>query len=262
MSGAWPGHPAPNVVLLLSHPDDEFAMFPWIEHLRQAGGRICCLWLTDGGWGGQDRQVRMEESRRVLGRMGVAPEDMRFVGFDWQIPDGELYQRMDSVQVRLDGLAPGFEGFGEVWMPAWEGGHPDHDATHLLAWRFANTIGAKPFQFPLYHGHGLPGPWFRVLAPLEANGPRRTLVTTVAERWRSIRRCLVYRSQRKSFLGLLPLYILRLLSSRAFVLQPVDPARTGTSPHPGRLLYERRGGPSWETFAICTRSYRMNDPPP
>jgi len=255
----WPAPPVPDVVIVFAHPDDEFAVFPWIERLHAAGGRIACLWLTDGGWGGQDCRIRMQESREVLASMGLPADDLRFVGSEWQVPDGELDQRMAAVDAQLQALAPHFHRFQEVWMPAWEGGHSDHDATHLLATRFATTIGARPWQFPLYHGEGLPGPWFRVLSPLAANGPFRTLVTTAAERWRSVRRCLAYRSQRKSFLGLLPFYILRLLSSRAFVLQPVDAARTAGTPHAGRLLYERRGGPSWETFAARTRPYRADD---
>lgn len=261
MNDGEPARLPRDVVLFFAHPDDEFAVFPWIERLHQSGGRVCCLWLTDGGGGGQDPHVRMEESRQVLGNMGVAAEDMQFVGYEWQVPDGEMDQHMARIQARLEALAPRFDRFEEVWMPAWEGGHPDHDATHLLAHRFATMIGATPFQFSLYHGQGLPGPWFRVLAPLASNGPCRTLVTTVRERWRSVRSCLSYRSQLKSFVGLLPFYILRLLSSRAFVLQPVDMARTKAPPHAGRLLYERRGGPSWATFAARTRSYRAADDP-
>ena len=58
----------------------------------------------------------------------------------------------------------------EVYLPAWEGGHQDHDAGHLLGLSLA-APGLRLRQFPLYQGAGLPGPFFRVMAPLPGNGP-------------------------------------------------------------------------------------------
>ena len=45
------------------------------------------------------------------------------------------------------------EPVDEVWTLAWEGGHQDHDAAHLVAIAFANRRGAPVFEVPLYHGH-------------------------------------------------------------------------------------------------------------
>ena len=145
---------------------------------------------------------------------------------------------------------------GDVLMPAWEGGHHDHDASHLAGIRLAAARGARMSQYSLYHGQGLSGPWFRVLSPLPANGVVETLPTTLAERLRCVARCMRYRSQWKSFVGLLPFYLWRMRRADAFWCQPVDPRRTAQRPHPEPMLYERRGGPQWADFAAATAPYR------
>lgn len=42
-------------------------------------------------------------------------------------------------------------------IPAWEGGHQDHDAAHLIGRRLADRTGARAWQFPLYTGSALTG---------------------------------------------------------------------------------------------------------
>lgn len=250
-------HPA--ALALFAHPDDEFGLYPSLAAARAEGRRVVCVWLTDGGWGGQDIQRRCDESRRVLGRMGLAPADMHFAGAELRIPDGSLHLHLDVAVAWLR------EKFGDLpeesplWIPAWEGGHHDHDAAHLAGIALAETCRASPRQFTLYQGRDLPGPCFRVLAPMPENGPLEPLTVSPRERLRCLRRCFAYPSQWKSFVGLLPFYALRMLQRHPFSLQPVDRKRTAGRPHPGPMLYERRGGPSWEAFAAATARWRASD---
>ncbi|WP_312318567.1 PIG-L family deacetylase [Stenotrophomonas sp.] len=244
------------LLFLLAHPDDEFGVFPWIERALAQGRDIHCAWMTDGGWGGQDVLRRQRESEQALLRMGVPIEAMCFLGGEHGFADGDLWNQLDpaieALQSRYASVVP-----TEVIVPAWEGGHPDHDASHLIGIAFAAKVGADVLQYTLYQGRGLPGPAFRVLSPMPANGPCIPVSVSVGQRLRYIIACLGFRSQWKSFVGLLPFYALKLLFTRhPFVLQPVKPERTADKPHAGLMLYERRGGPSWETFAERTAPYR------
>lgn len=245
-----------RVVVLFAHPDDEIGVYPWLQAARERGVRVVCAFLTDGGWGGQRTAVRRRESQDVLAAFGLAGDDVLFLGEEWGVADGTLYRVLDDTVERLDARLRELCRDGEVWIPAWEGGHPDHDASHLAGLELARRAGATAYQFSLYHGRGLSGPWFRVLSPLPENGPLHALPVSLMERLRCVLHCLHYRSQWKSFVGLLPFYALRMLRRHPFVLQPADGARTAQRPHPGAMLYERRGGPSWEAFASGTTGLR------
>jgi LmbE family N-acetylglucosaminyl deacetylase len=249
-------HAQGPLVAVFAHPDDEFAVFPWLRRAVGQGRQVQMVWLTDGGWGGQDTARRRAESVDVLTGMGLDEASMHFCGMEWAIPDGGLHSRLHTVMPPLlERLGEAGAG-GEVLMPAWEGGHQDHDASHLAGIQLAQARGARMSQYSLYHGEGLTGPWFKVLSPLQANGPADVLPTTLQERLNCAALCLRYRSQWKSFLGLLPFYLLRMLRRDAFVRQAVDSQRTAQPPHAGALLYERRGEPSWQDFATATADFR------
>jgi len=247
---------APPLLAVFVHPDDEFAAFPWLRRALADGRAVDAVWLTDGGWGGQDMARRRAESVAVLSALGMDPARMHFCGEQWGIADGGLHLRLDEAVPRALERFGSVRG-GEVLMPAWEGGHHDHDAGHLVGIAVAQARGARMWQFSLYHGEGLRGPWFKVLSPLPDNGASEVLPTTLGERLRYAAACLAYRSQWKSFVGLLPFYLWRMLGADAFRRQPVDPRRTAQRPHAGAMLYERRGGPSWAEFAAATAAHRQ-----
>lgn len=244
------------LLVLLAHPDDEFAVFPWIRGAIQHGYEVHAIWLTDGGWGGQDKVRRRLESISVLSLLGLPHGNMHFFGEQWSVPDGRLHLSLDKVIPHFLEQFEGLGSSGSLLLPAWEGGHQDHDATHLAGIHLARNCGSEPSQYSLYNGEGLPGPCFKVLSPLAQNGPIERIATTLFERFGYAKLCMRYKSQWKSFIGLLPAYLWRMCRSDAFAIQAVDPLRTAHRPHAGSLLYERRGGPLWEDFASATRPYR------
>lgn len=249
-------YPCELTLVLLAHPDDEFALFPWILEAIRQGRRVVVAWLTDGGWGGQSLEPRRKESLQVLTRLGLPVEDMHFLGEDHGIKDGSLMHQAEDAVQRVADLLGKIGEPSEVWIPAWEGGHQDHDAAHLVGLDIATSWGAEAYQFPLYNGSGLRGPWFRVMSPLPTNGSQIVMSVSGKERFRCALRCLTYRSQWKSFMGILPFYMLALLRRNPFVFQRSSIERIEAKPHQGFLLYERRGGPSWGEFLSATRNLR------
>lgn len=243
------------LVVLFAHPDDEFAVFPWIQKALKDGQPVHCIWMTDGGWGGQSISRRREESEKVLLHIGVAREAMHFLGEQDSIPDGHLHQSMDRARETLHAALQNLPKNAWWLIPAWEGGHQDHDACHLLAVETC-PAGTPFFQYPLYNGSGLLGPLFRTMSPLRSNGPIYDLPIGWKHRVLYPLYCLGYRSQWKSFVGLLPFYVLRMFQRRPFRIQPVEPTATRRRPHAGKLLYERRGGPSWEEFRTKVQNGR------
>lgn len=228
-------------LFLLAHPDDEFACSIRIRAEARAGAEVHCAYLTDGGYGGQPVARRRSESLQVLGLLGVPAEQVHFLGEQHGFSDGALHRQLDAADAALQALVSAIGPVDALYVPAWEGGHQDHDAVHLLGWALARRHTIEARQFPLYHGAGLPGPWFRVLSPLPANGPVQAYRATWRERLFAMALCLRYVSQWRTWLGLFPFFVLHMLLSGCFPEQQVLETRVFEPPHQGRLLYERRG---------------------
>lgn len=248
-----------NIALLLvfAHPDDEFAVFPWIRRAVDAGVPVHAVWLTDGGWGGQSIPRREAESRQILRSLGVDEKNMHFLGARMGIPDGKLHLSLEKAEEVLLQLISSI-GDVEVMAPAWEGGHQDHDAAHLVVVGAMGALGTEAWEYSLYNSHGLSNPFFTVLSLPPRVSDVQSLEISLPQRFACIFRCLQFRSQWKSFLGLLPVYAWRLLSDKsAFKRRRIHGLLTMQRPHQGELLYERRTGLSWDEFASITDGFRQ-----
>jgi LmbE family N-acetylglucosaminyl deacetylase len=238
-------------LFLFPHPDDEFAVAQPLADLRARGAAVHCVYLTDGGYGGQATDRRRGESLRVLAALGVDAAAVEFHAFT----DGRLHDSLEPALAALMQSRQRLPPLDRLYFPAWEGGHQDHDAAHLLGVALASVAGVEARQFPLYQGAGLPGPLFRVMAPLRANGTSDVRTLSVGERIAQLRRCLAYPSQWKSWIGLWPLLAWHLLVDGRFHLQPVSRERVRERPHAGALLFERRGFLTASEFAASAEPF-------
>lgn len=232
----------PVALFLFAHQDDEFGVYHAIDLCVARGQQVVCAYLTRGA------ARRNDESIAVLTAMGVAREDIVFAGDALAIDDGSLPAHLARAGTWIDSWFDSFDAIGQVCVTAWEGGHHDHDALHVLALHAAERRALLPRlrQYSLYNGHRLPGRLFRVLSPLAANGAVDSMPIPWPSRLRHLRQCLRYPSQRKTWFGLFPFVLVHYLLRGVQQLQPVSIARLAQKPHAGALFYERRFGFSWE----------------
>jgi len=242
-----------HALFVFAHQDDEIAAAARIKHLLRAGATITCVYLTNGEGRGAPAAIRDEESRRALKRLGVDLSRVHFAGSEEGIPDGVLVEHLDRALALLESRVS--EPVDEVWCLAWEGGHQDHDASQLVAVAFAVRRGLleRTFEMPLYRAHRLL--LFQTLAPLHVGRPWVGRRIGVLEAMRVLTLCRFYRSQRWSWLGLLPAAFVRLLLAPREWTRIVDVTRLGARPHEGALLYETRFGVPWETFERYARAF-------
>jgi LmbE family N-acetylglucosaminyl deacetylase len=250
----------PAALFLFAHQDDEFGVFHAIEDSLRRGLRVRCAYLTHGAHGSAAR--RNAESLRVLARLGVDRGDVQFAGDQLGIGDASLPRHLDAAGAWLARWIAASGAVERIYVTAWEGGHHDHDALHLLALRTAAGLGleARVRQYSLYHGHRRPGPCFRVLAPLAANGPVEQGTIPWRARWRYLGLCLSYPSQRTTWIGLFPFVLLHYLWHGRQELQRATLARLEQRPHPGALYYERRRFYRWEQFEDDMRRWLARQP--
>jgi len=237
-----------SALLLLAHQDDEFGAQKLIEDAAAQGIKVHCVYMTQA----PDPQLntrRNQESLRVLSRLGVCAEDVSFAGEDLNIVDGHLQWHLaavaDWVYRAVVDHAP-----LHIWIPAWEGGHPDHDALHAVVVELAAIHGflGRVQQFPLYNGWRCKGPLFRVLQALPENGVVYAVRLPWSARWRYLRNCLAYPTQLKTWVGLFPFVLTLMLFKGVQQVQGVTRERLVQRPHSGRLYYESRGFSSWDTL--------------
>ena len=238
----------PAALFLFAHQDDEFGVFQKIMDERQQGHRVCCAYLTDGGFGGVSPVRRNQESLAVLQKLDVREQDVSFAGQALSIVDGHLHEQLDAAASWIDTWLDSFPNVTTIYVPAWEGGHHDHDALHAIVVLVAQERGllGQVRQFSLYNGHKCTGQFFKVLNPLLSNGkPERTSIAW-RDRLRFLGYCLYYPSQAKTWMGLFLFVLLHYLARGEQVLQPASLERIRQRPHMGVLYYERRGYFTWE----------------
>jgi LmbE family N-acetylglucosaminyl deacetylase len=232
-------------MVVAAHPDDEsIGASAWL--LRASAAVVI---LTDGvqrdpRWFGRGHawnaalygQVRRRECRAALAALGV-PAGRIVHG---RIPDQELGYRLQDGLRLLQAAARRFRP-QVVLVPAWEGGHPDHDTANFLVAclrqeRLAPTV-RHWWEYPLYtlrNGriavHDLPAGAGSRASPLRAD-----------ERQRRRRAVAAYRSQAQTLDGLVRIpECWRPLPEHDYTRPPLA----------GPTVYEQWGMP-WTAPALC-----------
>ncbi len=219
-------------IFVFAHQDDEIAYFAMMKKLVERGHHIKILWITDGG-ASAPPDIRRKESRDALSLIGIKEDSLIF----WDYPDGksifypvEIVDRLTVLMRRIKPRA--------LFVPAYEGGHPDHDFAHFAAVTAAMRMKHPPdiFEAPLYNRYNTSIVAFNQFIPAET--PTLYTYMTRCEVFLKFRAFLTYRSQ---FWGtVLP----ALIFGGPRLFDPKEPYRKKPSwnylnpPHEGELYYE------------------------
>jgi LmbE family N-acetylglucosaminyl deacetylase len=228
-----------TTVFLLAHQDDEIGVFQAVRDSLAQGERTICVFMTDGVWGGVTADRRNKESSIVLRRLGVTPDNIVFLGSQHGLANGRLVEVLDRALEHLRTLIAGLGDVDRIVMHAWEGGHQDHDAVHLLGLAIAAETSLLDAcrQFPLYRAPV--GRWLTAFAqPLRTNGPVERQPIALRDRIWYIALLCHYRSQWRVMAKLGPVLLWDYLVDGCQKLQPVSLARIREHPHPGITPYE------------------------
>lgn len=244
----------PSTLVVAAHPDDEVIGLG--GQLARLAPRIHVLQVTDGAprdmkdardYGFATHQAYADARRRellsALAEAQIGAEHTSVFG----IPDQEASLDLAALTRRLAELLSWLRPECVV-APAYEGGHPDHDAVAFAVWaarsllRRAGMRVADAVEFPLYHagkqgmasGQFLPG------------GPP-ALVLTLSPSQCALKRRMVERFGTQQ--GVLRAFS---LDAERFRCAPQRDFRL--PPHAGRLHYEAYdwgvSGARWRELAV------------
>ena len=245
-------------LFLFPHQDDESPVFHEIDQLTKNAEPLTIIFLTTGQASTEVCERRNRESLAVLDRLGVKKSQVHFLGSKVGAPDGQLHRHLEKLHLAITALMKD-ELIDGIYVPAWEGGHQDHDAAHMLGVALASQWKCleSSRQFPYYHGQGLKSIFFKTLSPLPGNGQPKTAYIAPRKRLQYLSMLLLYKSQVKALVGLGPFIVLHYLFYGTQVLQGLSVARMGEKPHQGPMLYERRAFCSFDVFQQETAEFRL-----
>lgn len=252
-----PGRSAETTVIVLAHQDDDIAFAPLIRRCKRSGAPLRIVYLTDGAWGRVPSSVRDAECRRALATLGVAESDILFLGSALGIPDLGLFRALERAYEGLEAALTPVQPIGDIHALAWEGGHIDHDATHVVAAALAHAHDRldRAWQVPFYRTADRGPPWFSLFAPLPANGPVTEIPLTRDEALLRATLMRFYPSQWRVLSGLAPGLVWHSATATTLKAQPLRPERLWHRPMAERLFYERGGRTQFGEFNTQAQAF-------
>lgn len=220
-----------RTLLLIPHPDDEVVgAAAAIGRARARGGDVVGAYLTSGvppsaghWWRGRQRYPeraarRWQEAVRVADALGLkmaSPPPVPARTLKQYIAD-----RLDWLQGLAESLLP-----DRIWVPAYEGGHQDHDVTNYLGARLAKRFPV--WEFSEYHfASGTPASQ----RFLKTRDDEVTIELDASERAQKRELLDYYASERAN---------LSHIGLEREVFRPLAEYDYEHPPHPGRTFYQR-----------------------
>lgn len=229
---------ARKILILVAHPDDEVVACAASIARAQAEGADCATLYLTHGCVAQDVMWRwrrktypqMVETRRVeslraakllnVHPVGIADRPARYL---WR----QLPQVMAEVEAAIARWRP-----DQIWVPAYEGGNPDHDALNAIGFKLKNRHSVLEFAEYNFFGGRARSQTF--IAPDETT---RVLILTTGEQKTKRQALALYESERGnlSYIG---------VDQESY--RPIAVYDYTRPPHQGVLWYARF---QWVPFA-------------
>lgn len=248
----------PRVLLLAAHPHDEFAIAATLRAHARAGDEVWAAFLAHDDRPEIDVLRRHEAERAAVG-IGIPPDHLVFAALEAVALPLQLPELVAAVRELVERIGP-----ERVYCPAFEGGHPDHDAVSFAAYEAAILgVGVECYEYPIYRKAESRRMWpmiprFARLLP----GTGEPHVRHLDRREQRFKHSLwkVYQSQRPVFDLLLRFSgdETRFFSEEE--TRPLPMRSYETPPHEGPLLYEENSSIwfDFEEFKSMVRRYHWS----
>jgi LmbE family N-acetylglucosaminyl deacetylase len=247
--------PPQTTLFLLAHNDDEFFVRPLLIEEVARGHRIMCVYTTDGAAYGENPERRHAESVEALRTIGIDQACIVPIGMRLGVRDGASHRAILPLWHALVEATSG-AAITRIVTLAWDGGHADHDAAHLLGVALGQVMNCHVDEFPVYHRFRTIGPlfWCMSLLPGPGDITHHPVSLFDAIRWLAASRH--YKTQRRTFAALLGFCVPQILFRRRLLIRRVPRERDYlTKPHGGELLYERRFKVPHREFTTVTANF-------
>jgi LmbE family N-acetylglucosaminyl deacetylase len=220
-----------RILILVPHPDDEVvAAAASIGRAKAIGAEVSALYLTHGciaretmwPWRRKTYEAvvarRRAEGERAAALLGLTP-----VGWSLR-PARWLWRQLQEVHAEMDAAIKAHRP-DQIWLPAYEGGNPDHDGLNAIGQSLAKDVAVLEFAEYNYFG----GRTCAQAFPFP-NGQEQVIALTADEKRRKQELLDVYVSERQN---------LNYVGVERECFRPLAAYDYGNPPHPGTLWYAR-----------------------
>lgn len=220
-----------RILVLVPHPDDEVvAAAASLGRAKQQGAALFALYLTDGclsretmwPWRRAHHAAgvarRRAEAERAAALLGLAP-----VGWGAR-PARSLWRGMAAVHAEIKAAIAACKP-DQIWVPAYEGGNPDHDALNALGQSFVDELSVLEFAEYNFCGDKARAQEFPY-----PNGRETIVELSAAEREKKRALLRVYASEQNN---------LGYVGVERESFRPLAAYDYSRPPHPGTLWYAR-----------------------
>ena len=204
-------------LIILPHLDDEFALTPilniFLENSNIDKVKIlyCCERRT--GKNAKNFLKRRTENLKALELFNIKKNQIIYLNDFCFSDDLELRKNSYKIKNYINKISENFN-FAQALTLSYEGGHPDHDALAIIVKKFAKNKKINTFFFPAYnYERNFVFP-FTILKPLKSQKNIFKYFSLSKFCWfNSLRISLIYKSEYKAFLKLIPFLIYKTLFS-------------------------------------------------
>jgi LmbE family N-acetylglucosaminyl deacetylase len=220
-----------RILICIPHPDDEVvACAAAISRAKSGGAEIFALYLTDGCLARETlwpwKRARHDDhvARRLAEAAGAA-DQLGIASAGWsRRSTRRLWRELSQVHAEIRAAIAACRP-DQMWVPAYEGGNPDHDALNALGSLFVDELNV--LEFAEYNFFGGETCAQRFPYP---NGSEWTIDLTANERSQKSALLRHYASERRN---------LNYVGVASECCRPLAAYDYSRPPHPGTLWYAR-----------------------
>lgn len=171
-----------RILIFVPHPDDEVvACAAAIGRAKTQGAEVFATYLTDGCiaretlWPWRRKHHNDYVARRRMEAEGAAAA-LGLTPLGWATrPARRLWRELPQIHAEMRHAVAACAA-DQIWVPAYEGGNPDHDGLNALGQLFADEMSVLEFAEYNFFGEGPRSQQFPF-----PNGSEQTIALTSAE---------------------------------------------------------------------------------
>ena len=136
------GPPVRRALFVMAHPDDEFGIYGRMLQLCDQGTELWCVWTLG------ENAIRDAEATRAMAAAGVPEGHLLFL----KVGGLGTAQSVGQAVRALSGFLESHP-CDEIYAPAFEGGHVQHDLTQFATVQSIERVGvaSRVYEYPLYN---------------------------------------------------------------------------------------------------------------